>query len=108
MVQTTLYFTFLDLRKTYDTVNRKRLLEILEEYGVGPNASGLLKFYCDHQRCIAKCRKYHGATFVPYRGSTQGDVVSSTLFNVLVDAVVRVRIIRANIDIKCLYEVRFN
>ena len=30
MVQTTLHFMFLDLQKTYGTVNRERLLEILE------------------------------------------------------------------------------
>ena len=45
MVQTTLHFIFLDLLRAYDTVNRERLLEILEGYGVGPNALGLLKYY---------------------------------------------------------------
>ena len=88
MVQTTLHFIFLDLRKAYDTVDRKRLLEILEGYGVGPNALDLLKFYWDHQRCVAKCGKYHGETFVPYCGVTQGGIVSPILINVLVDAVV--------------------
>ena len=48
MVQITLYFICLDLRKAYDTVDRERLLEILEGYGVGPNVLGLLKFYLDH------------------------------------------------------------
>ena len=38
----------LDLRKAYDTVDRERLLEILECYGVGPNALGLLKFYLEN------------------------------------------------------------
>ena len=58
-------------------------------YGVGPNVLGLLTFYWNSQRCVAKCGKYHGETFVPYRGATQGGVVSPTLFNILVDAVVR-------------------
>ena len=61
----------------------------LEGYGVGPNVLGLLEFYWDHQYCVAKCGKYHGETFVSYRGATQGGVVSPTLFNVLVDVVVR-------------------
>ena len=48
MVQKTLHFIFLDLRKAYDTVDRERLLEILEGYGVGPNVLGLVKFYWYH------------------------------------------------------------
>ena len=32
-------------------------------YGVGPNTLGLLKFYWDKQRCVAKTGKYHGETF---------------------------------------------
>ena len=45
MVQKTLHFIFLDLRKAYDIVNRERLLEIPEGYGAGPNVLGLVKFY---------------------------------------------------------------
>ena len=70
MVQTTLHFIFLDLWKAYNTVDRERLLEILEGYGVGPNVLSLLKFYWDHRRCVAKCGKYLGETFVPYCGAT--------------------------------------
>ena len=37
---------FLDLQEAYkNTVDRERLLEILEGYGMGPNVLGLLKFY---------------------------------------------------------------
>ena len=89
MVQTTLHFIFLDFWKVYDTVDREQLLEILEGYGVGPNVLGLLKLYWDHQPCVVKCMKYHGETFIPYCGATQGCVVFPTFFNILVDAVVR-------------------
>ena len=50
---------------------------------------GLLKFYWDNQRCVAKSGKYHGETFVPYRGATPGGVVSPNLFDILVDEVVQ-------------------
>ena len=76
-------------RKAYDTINRERLPEILEGYGLGPNVLSLLKFYWDNQRCVAKCGKYHKETFVPYCGATQGGIVSPILFNILVDTVVR-------------------
>ena len=56
---------------------------------MGPNVLGLLKFYWDNQHCVAKCGKYHRNTFVSYCCATQGGVVSPSLFNVLVDAVVR-------------------
>ena len=37
MVQKILYSIFLDISESHDTVNRKRLLEIMEGYGMGPN-----------------------------------------------------------------------
>ena len=89
MIQKTLHFICLALRKVYYTVDRERLLEILEGYGVGPNVLGLVKFYWDHQRCVAKSGKYHRETFLPYRGATQGGAVFPTFFNVFVDTVVR-------------------
>ena len=89
MAQKTLHFIFLDLRTAYDTVDREQLLEILDGYGVGPNVLGLVKFYWDHQHCVAKSGKYHRDILVPYRDATQGGVVSPTFFNVLVDVVVR-------------------
>ena len=61
----------------------------LEEYGIGLNVLGLLKFYRDNQHCVAKCGKYHRETFIPYCGATQGCVVSFTLLNMFVDEVVR-------------------
>ena len=69
------------MRKAYGTVDGERLLEILEGHYAGLNVFGVLKFYWDNQL------KYHGETFVPYYGETQGGVVSPILFNILVDEV---------------------
>ena len=38
-----LFLVFLDLRKAHDTVDRKRLIQILKRYGTGPCLCGLLE-----------------------------------------------------------------
>ena len=41
--QDPLFLVFLDLRKSYDTVDRGRILTALEGYGAGPHIRGLLE-----------------------------------------------------------------
>ena len=40
---------FLDLRKTYDALDRGRCLEIHRGYGVGPRILGILRAYWERQ-----------------------------------------------------------
>ena len=84
-----LYVIFLDLTKAYNALDRSRCLEILEGYGVGPNARRLLKTYWRHLTMVVRAGGYCGTAFKGERGVTQGDPLSSTIFNVVVDAVVR-------------------
>ena len=80
---------FLDLTKVYDALDRSRCLEILEGYGVGPNARRLLNAYWHRLTMVARAGGYYGKAFKGERGVTQGDPLSPTIFNVVVDAVVR-------------------
>jgi len=89
IAQEPLHLIFLDLKKAYDTVDRPRLLDLLSQYGVGPNCIRLLREFWDRQQTVARQSGYHGPAFHPERGQTQGDVFSSEGFNILVDAVVR-------------------
>ena len=50
---------------------------------------GLLQQYWDVQRVVPKARKYYGHPFGTGRGVTQGDPVSPTIFNTIVDSVAR-------------------
>ena len=54
MREEVLYVIFLDLTKAYDTLDRSRCLEILEGYGVGPNARRLLNNYWRRLTIVAR------------------------------------------------------
>ena len=80
---------FLDLTKAYDSLDRSRSLEILERYGVGPRARRLLREYWGKSTMVARAGGYYRTGFKGAIGVTQGDPLSPTIFNVVVDAVVR-------------------
>ena len=80
---------FLELTKAYDALDRSRCLEILEGYSVGPNVRRLLKTYWRHLAMVARAGGYYGTAYKEERGVTQGDPLSPTIFNVVVDAVVQ-------------------
>ena len=84
-----MYVIFLDLQKSYDALERSRCLEILEGYSVGPKARRLLTTYWHRLTMVARAGGYYGTAFGGERGVTQGDPLSPTIFNVVVDAVVR-------------------
>ena len=79
---------FLDLTKAYDTLERSRCLEILEGYGVGPNARRLLKTYWRRLTMMSRAGGYYCTPFKGKRGVKQVDRLSPTIFNVVVDTVV--------------------
>ena len=89
MREEVLYMIFLDLTKAYDALDRSRCLEILEGYGVGPSARRLLKTYWRRLTIVARAGGYYREAFKGARRVTQGDPLSPTIFNVVVDAVVR-------------------
>ena len=80
---------FLDLTKAYDALDRSRSLEILKGHGVGQRVRWLLRVYYNKSTMLARAGGYYGTGFKGERGVTQGDPLSSTIFNVVVDAVVR-------------------
>ena len=84
-----IYVIFLDLTKAYEAFDRSRCLETLEGYGVGPNARRLLTNYWCRLTMVARAGGYYGTAFGGERGVTQGDPLPPTIFNMVVDEVVR-------------------
>ena len=83
-----LYVILLDLHKAYDAFDRSRCLEILEGYEVGPRACQILWAYWEEMTMVARAGGYYGEAFKEARDVTQGDPLSPTILNVVVDAVV--------------------
>ena len=88
MREEVIYVISLDLNKVYDALDRSRCLDILEGYGVGPRARRLLQTYWRRLTMVARSGGYYGTDFQVVRGVTQGDPLSPTIFNVVVDTVV--------------------
>ena len=84
-----LHAIFLDLQKEYDALDRDRCIYILTVYGVGPRMLRLLRTYWDQLHMVAKIGGYFAPPFKGYLGVTQGDPLSPTVFNVVVDALIR-------------------
>ena len=80
---------FLQLHKSYDGLGRKICLKILERYGMGPWACHILWIYWDRLWMVSQAGGYYGVAFQVFCGVTQGDPLSPTILNEVVDAVVR-------------------
>ena len=78
----------MDLTKAYDTLDQPRTLEILKAYGVGPKIIHIIEQTWEMDRMIPKQSGCYGKEFNTSRGVRQGDIVSPTVFNIVVDAVI--------------------
>ena len=84
-----LYLVFLDLRKAYDTLDRRRTLDILKGYGVGANILSIVERIWAMDTMVPKQAGFYGQPFSASRGVRQGDIVSPMIFNIVADAVIR-------------------
>jgi hypothetical protein len=87
--QCPLYQIYVDLKKAYDALDREQTLNILVAYGVGPKKLRLQKHFWDTAKLVCHAGGNYREPFNAERGVTQGSPLSSLMFNVCVDAVVR-------------------
>ena len=99
--QCPLFGIFIDLRKAYDAMDRERCLEILRDCGVGEKIIRLISRFWRDAEMACRAEGHYGRPFRARRGVTQGGPLSPTIFNLMVDAIVRewVRILREEHDL---------
>jgi hypothetical protein len=83
------FMVFLDLKKAYDTLDRKRTLDILKGYGAGINVRRIISQVWEGDTMVPKQAGYFGNAFKANRGVKQGDITSPMIFNIVEDAVIR-------------------
>ena len=89
MREAVIHTIFLDLHKAYYALDRSRCLDILEGYGAGYRSLRLLHRYWERLKIVARAGGYYRESFHGERGVTQGEPLQPTIFNVVVDTVVR-------------------
>ena len=89
MREAVLFKVFLDLKKEYDALDRDRFLEILGTYGFGHKTVRLFRMYWDYLNMVDRAGGYFGLLFKGYCSVTQGDLLYPTLFDVVMDTVIR-------------------
>ncbi len=87
--QEPLYQIFIDLRKAYNHLNQEKCLEIMTGYGVGPKLLRLQTQFWTQAEMICRAGGSFGKPFAAFWGITQGGPLSSIMFNVCVDAMIR-------------------
>ena len=80
---------FLDLHKAFDAMDRSRCVEIMEDAGVGPQAIRLINTFLKKEVLVCRAAGFYGRTVKSSRGVTQGGPLSPTIFNLLMDVIVR-------------------
>ena len=83
-----LFQFFLDVYKSYDSLDRGLCLEVLRGYGMGLNLVRLFKSYWDCQWILPRMGKFLKKSLRTGMRVTQGDPASPMIFNIVVDEVV--------------------
>ena len=79
----------MDFRKAYNALNQKRCIDILVRYVIRPRKKRPPHLYWGNLQMVALTGQYYGAPFQGSHRVTHGDPLHPTIFNMVVDAVIR-------------------
>ena len=73
-------------------------MKILMEYGVGLQKDRILQHYWYHLSIVDIKGRYYSSLFKVHQGVTHGDLLSLTIFTMMVDAVIRHWVAMVEVD----------
>ncbi len=87
--QTPFFGVFIDVKKAFDAMDQGRCLAIVALHGVGPQMLQLIRNFWEMATNVCRAKGNYGRPFKAGRGVTKGGPLSTKLFNIIVDTVVR-------------------
>jgi sorting nexin-29 len=83
------FHLFIDFKATYDTINREKLLEAMEEFNIPQKLIGLTRAMLTHVNCRVKMQNSRSESFRTSVGLNQGDALLCILLNLALEKVVK-------------------
>lgn len=83
------FHLFIDFKAAYDTINREKLSEAMEELGIPNKLIRLVNATLRKVQCRVKITRWLSDPFDSARGLRQGDALSCLLFNVALEKAIR-------------------
>ena len=83
------YHLFVDFEAAYDSIDRRKLIEAMEEFGIPPKLISLTKATLSSVKCQVRLQNGQSSSFKTTKGLRQGDALACMLFNFALEKAVR-------------------
>ncbi|CAH2084447.1 unnamed protein product [Euphydryas editha] len=93
-----LHHLFVDYRQAFDSIRRKRTLLGMIELGIPSKLVRLVEAVLEHSKAVVAIQNEVSEPFEIHSGVKQGDALSSVVFNLAIEAIIRKLNIRGLID----------
>jgi hypothetical protein len=84
-----IHHLYIDYKQAYDSINRDQLIEIIKEFGIPSKVVRLVKMTLEKTNNKVKIQGKMSPSFEMVIGLRQGDALSTLLFNLCMEKVIR-------------------